>query len=70
LCVEGLNQALALCLMFVDQRREPQTFGGCLFGFLTRRLLTFFVASTVDRGALDGALEPMRLRLVAEVEQQ
>jgi hypothetical protein len=67
---ERLRQPPALGLILVGQHRELQPFSDGLFDLITSRSLTFFVAHTVDLGALDGVLEPMRLRLVAEVVQQ
>ena len=67
---ERLGQPPALGLVLVGQRRELALFSDGLFDLITNRSLTFFVAHAVDLGALDRVLEPMCLRLVAEVEQQ
>ena len=67
---ERLRQPLALGLILFGQHRKLQPFSGGLFDLITSRSLTFFVADTVDLGALNRVLEPTGLRLVAEVEQQ
>ena len=67
---ERLGQPPTLGLMFVSQRCEPSVFSDGLLDLITCRSLTFFMAHSVDLGALDGVLEAMRLRLVAEAEQQ
>jgi hypothetical protein len=72
--IERLCQPVALGLMLGlvlgGYCRELHSFNDGLFDLIACGPLTFFLACTVDLGTPDGALEPMRLRLIAEAEQQ
>jgi len=68
----GQPVALGFMLGLVLSRycRELHSFNDGLFDLVACLPLTFFLACTVDLGTPDGVLEPMHLRLIAEIEQQ
>jgi hypothetical protein len=72
--IERLGQPVTLGLMLGlvlgGYCRELHSFNDGLFDLITCRPQTLFLACTVDLGTPDGALEPMRVGLIAEVEQQ
>jgi hypothetical protein len=72
--VKRLGQPPALGLIFGmvlgGYCRELHSFNDGLFDLIACRPQTFFLACAADLGTPDGALEPMHLRLIAEVEQQ
>jgi hypothetical protein len=66
--VERLGQPPALGPILVDRYADLQPFNAALGDSIATRALTF--VQKIDHGAEDRLLEPLRLRLVAEVKQQ